>query len=36
MYMYLIKTYISNLVRKTRFWNDLPEVRSKLKDLKVK
>ena len=36
MYIYLIKTYISNIVRKTHFWNDLPQVRSKLKDLKAK
>jgi hypothetical protein len=31
-----IKTYISNLVRTTRFWNNLHQVRSKSKDWKEK
>ena len=34
--MALIKTYISNLVRTTPFWNNLHQVRSKLKDWKAK
>ena len=35
-FQHVIKTYISNIVRKTHFWNDFPQVRSKLKDLKAK
>jgi hypothetical protein len=33
---YIVKTYISNLVRATRFWNNLHQVRSKSKDWKAK
>jgi len=32
----IIKTKISNLVRTTRFWNNLHQVRSKSKDWKAK
>ena len=32
----VIKTYISNLVRTTRFWNNLHQVRSESKDWKAK
>jgi len=34
--MGVIKTDISNLVRTTRFWNNLHQVRSKSKDWKAK
>jgi len=31
-----MKTYISNLVRTTRFWNNLLKIRAKSKSLKSK